>query len=340
MERDKLKDLWERHFGFRPKGSGKWLKCKCPMAPYTEAHSNNVDSSPSLTISVDEEGISFARCYTCSEKPYPLLKFLDELVRFTQADSLIEDFADSENKETPRIGLLGRKKENKAEEAEDDKDYTETLAQFKLPPNKQFIESKGVDLATALKYGIRSNAEPAECAIELGIRRTGILIPYFALDGKTCVGIKYRPLVHTQGPKYWYPCPLSQTAHLYGSWFLPEIDEDTHVFLCEGELDVMHLSMIGLFGIACAGSSMSPLQANFLSSFTEKVYALPDPDGAGLKLAMQAKPLLAEYGVKCHSLHVLMTKDPKEMSKEEIMGLVSTVDSAQTFIRRGDSNDG
>jgi hypothetical protein len=42
---------------------GKWVKCSCPLAPWT--HDSGKDNNPSFAIQVNEHGESIYNCYTC-----------------------------------------------------------------------------------------------------------------------------------------------------------------------------------------------------------------------------------------------------------------------------------
>jgi hypothetical protein len=47
----------------QPKPDGKWLRCSCPLAPWT--HQNHKDSHPSFAITVSEHEEPMFNCFTC-----------------------------------------------------------------------------------------------------------------------------------------------------------------------------------------------------------------------------------------------------------------------------------
>lgn len=85
------------------------------------------------------------------------------------------------------------------------------------------------------------------------------------------------------------------------------------MILCEGYMDVIALHQAGFSGaVASLGTAFTEQQANLLRRYTEEVLLCYDSDGAGVKAALRAIPILRRAGLRGKIIHMTPHKDPDE----------------------------
>lgn len=90
------------------------------------------------------------------------------------------------------------------------------------------------------------------------------------------------------------------------------------IILCEGYMDVISLHQAGFTNaVAPLGTAFTSNQALLLKRYTDEVILSFDSDGAGIKAALRALPILRENGLKGRVLSMKPFKDPDELIKEE-----------------------
>ncbi|MDO5574150.1 MAG: DNA primase [bacterium] len=89
-----------------------------------------------------------------------------------------------------------------------------------------------------------------------------------------------------------------------------------NMIICEGYMDVIALHQAG-FGqaVASLGTAFTSGQANLLRRYTEEVLLTYDSDGAGVKAALRAIPILKEAGLTAKVINMRPYKDPDEFIK-------------------------
>ena len=89
-----------------------------------------------------------------------------------------------------------------------------------------------------------------------------------------------------------------------------------NMIICEGYMDVIALHQAG-FGqaVASLGTAFTSGQANLLRRYTEEVLLTYDSDGAGVKAALRAIPILKEAGLTAKVIDMRPYKDPDEFIK-------------------------
>ncbi|MDD6037446.1 MAG: DNA primase [bacterium] len=88
------------------------------------------------------------------------------------------------------------------------------------------------------------------------------------------------------------------------------------MLLCEGYMDVIALHQAGFDNaVASLGTAFTPGHANLLKRYTKEIYLTFDSDGAGVKAALRAIPILKEAGLTCKVIHMEPYKDPDEFIK-------------------------
>ncbi len=88
------------------------------------------------------------------------------------------------------------------------------------------------------------------------------------------------------------------------------------IILCEGYLDVISMHQAGFDNaVASLGTALTEGHANILRRYTKDVYLSYDSDGAGVKAALRAIPILKEAGITCKIINMQPHKDPDEFIK-------------------------
>lgn len=88
------------------------------------------------------------------------------------------------------------------------------------------------------------------------------------------------------------------------------------ILLCEGYMDVIALHQAGFDNaVASLGTAFTSGHANLLRRYTKEVYLTFDSDGAGVRAALRAIPILKEVGMIAKVVNMQPYKDPDEFIK-------------------------
>ena len=91
-----------------------------------------------------------------------------------------------------------------------------------------------------------------------------------------------------------------------------------YLILCEGYMDVIAMHQAGFTNaVASLGTALTSQHCTLLKRFTNEVILSYDSDGAGVKAALRAIPLLRDAGVSTRVLRLRPYKDPDEFIKAE-----------------------
>ena len=89
-----------------------------------------------------------------------------------------------------------------------------------------------------------------------------------------------------------------------------------NLILCEGYMDVIALHQAGFTNaVASLGTAFTEQQAGLLRRYADEVLLAYDSDGAGVKAALRAIPLLRQAGITGRIIHLEPYKDPDELIK-------------------------
>ena len=89
-----------------------------------------------------------------------------------------------------------------------------------------------------------------------------------------------------------------------------------YFLVCEGYMDVIALHQAGFDNaVASLGTALTAGHANLLKRYTKEVYLTYDSDGAGVKAALRAIPILKEVGITTKVINMRPHKDPDEFIK-------------------------
>ena len=108
---------------------------------------------------------------------------------------------------------------------------------------------------------------------------------------------------------------FDKSRNLYGlnyarTWRKP------YMLICEGYMDVISMQQAGFTGaVASLGTAFTPGHANLLKRYTSQAILTYDSDGAGVKAALRAIPILKEAGISAKVLNLKPYKDPDEFMK-------------------------
>ncbi len=108
---------------------------------------------------------------------------------------------------------------------------------------------------------------------------------------------------------------FDKSRNLYGLNIARTTKKD-QILLCEGYMDVIALHQAGFDNaVASLGTAFTSGHANLLKRYTKEVYLTFDSDGAGVKAALRAIPILKEVGIVTKIINMRPYKDPDEFIK-------------------------
>lgn len=108
---------------------------------------------------------------------------------------------------------------------------------------------------------------------------------------------------------------FDKSRNLYGL-NIARSTRKSQLLLCEGYMDVIALHQAGFDNaVASLGTALTSGHANLLKRYTKEVYLTYDSDGAGVKAALRAIPLLKEVGIITKVINMRPYKDPDEFIK-------------------------
>ncbi|MCI5857376.1 MAG: DNA primase [Agathobacter sp.] len=108
---------------------------------------------------------------------------------------------------------------------------------------------------------------------------------------------------------------FDKSRNLYGL-HIARTTRKSQLLLCEGYMDVIALHQAGFDNaVASLGTALTSGHANLLKRYTKDVYLTYDSDGAGVKAALRAIPILKEVGITTKVINMRPYKDPDEFIK-------------------------
>lgn len=108
---------------------------------------------------------------------------------------------------------------------------------------------------------------------------------------------------------------FDKSRNLYALNFA-RLTKKPQILLCEGYMDVIALHQAGFDNaVASLGTAFTSGHASLLKRYTKEVYLTFDSDGAGVKAALRAIPILKEVGLQAKVINMKPYKDPDEFIK-------------------------
>ncbi len=108
---------------------------------------------------------------------------------------------------------------------------------------------------------------------------------------------------------------FDKSRNLYGMNFA-RASRENYILVCEGYMDVIAMHQAGFTNaVASLGTAFTGQHAMLLKRYTDQVILTYDSDGAGVKAALRAIPILKEAGLSVKVLNMRPYKDPDEFMK-------------------------
>ena len=108
---------------------------------------------------------------------------------------------------------------------------------------------------------------------------------------------------------------FDKSRNLYGL-NIARTTRKKYLILCEGYMDVISMHQAGFTNaVASLGTALTSGHASLLKRYTNEVYLTYDSDGAGVKAALRAIPILKEVGITTKVINMRPYKDPDEFIK-------------------------
>ena len=108
---------------------------------------------------------------------------------------------------------------------------------------------------------------------------------------------------------------FDKRRNLYGLNYA-RTSREKYILACEGYMDVIAMHQAGFTNaVASLGTAFTSQQAALLKRYTDTVILTYDSDGAGVRAALRAIPILKEVGISTRVLSLKPYKDPDEFIK-------------------------
>ncbi len=108
---------------------------------------------------------------------------------------------------------------------------------------------------------------------------------------------------------------FDKSRNLYGLNFA-RASRERYLLICEGYMDVIALHQAGFTNaVASLGTAFTSQHAMLLKRYTEQAVLTYDSDGAGVRAALRAIPILKDAGISVKVLNMQPYKDPDEFIK-------------------------
>ena len=108
---------------------------------------------------------------------------------------------------------------------------------------------------------------------------------------------------------------FDKSRNLYGLNYAKS-SRKKYMLICEGYMDVIAMHQAGFTNaVASLGTAFTSQHAMLIKRYTDQVILTYDSDGAGVKAALRAIPILKEVGISCKVLNMKPYKDPDEFIK-------------------------
>lgn len=108
---------------------------------------------------------------------------------------------------------------------------------------------------------------------------------------------------------------FDKSRNLYGLNYA-RLSREKYILICEGYMDVIAMHQAGFTNaVASLGTAFTTQHAQLIKRYTDKVVLTYDSDGAGVKAALRAIPILKEVGMSIRVLNMQPYKDPDEFIK-------------------------
>lgn len=345
----------------------RWIRCRCPLAPWT--HAKGTDSSPSFGITIrdqDDEGESVANCKTCGS--YWNGK------DFWHIEELIHKFwlvTGQYPKAASYEFTHGRKSdEHESINIKIKPEVKDDIPLYPLPTrilNKYPIIQHKIGIMEAInvmEYLSVQRGLPSWVYNYFGIRynadNNSMLFPLTGVDGKIYT-LRER-LCDVSQKKIWtvnsktsgFTDVVFSTTTKSGALFgLAQLDKTKRtVSICEGEIDAMKLFLYGAVNpLAAATNQITTAQCKAIHPYIDRIIHFPDAEHSGV---VTVKKLLSFFGktaikiqvadcgivkvpIDDYSTKLKNAKDPGDLrSQEQLNTILENLITPEEFIKKYD----
>jgi DNA primase len=287
--------------------TGSYLKhnlmCQCPYHNGT---------SPNFGIALYGEKKGLFRCMNinCLEKGtfFHLISFLDDITLSEAFEKFDIDFV-PENikalKKYLRENLLNKKRKTKyIKESILEKKFAPLKTKFK----NYLLEKRKVNMGTAKKFGI-------VCCVK-GKWKDRIVIPVRDVNGKLVSLVGRHITNNSRKNKVRKLKNTDRSDVLFG---LDLIKNKSHLYVVEGEFDVVYLQQHGVPAVSIGTTSISDKQKKLFTRYCDKITLAFDGDVLQSKLNDIKKPL--QDFIVVSVLRLPEDKDPNDLNAAEVKKL-------------------
>jgi hypothetical protein len=307
---------------------GKNVQISCPLARYSKAHKGNIDSHPSMGISIDSEGESFVNCFTCKWGS-TLQTFVDELFRvgfIDEAKALKVSSFLAGLEEAALDAMLNSiiPYDVRYEIADDDIFEEERLKPYARKTHKYAID-RGLSLTTIKCW---------EGGYDRKAQR--VLFPVRNFHGRL-VGAVGRTIYDEVKPPYMNYWEFTKGDFLFGEH---KVIRDTTMIVVEGLWDAISVwqalarnNMLRDYSVAALlGSDATLRQIRKIISMSSDVLLFLDNDSAGWAGSRKlGKALFRETLVRCVEYpQNSSVKDPDSLIRTGV-DICSLIEDAKLF---------
>ena len=259
---------------------GENISVACPLAPYTDKHKSDRDSSPSMGILVREGQPCLVNCFTCGFRAGNLTYLIKTLARYDRQKyshlvpivlKLEEiDYSLFVNQIPSYSDIAVKKREEAAKIVTIPEDSLGDRARKYTP----YLKERGITLETAKRW---------ESGFDREARR--VIFPVRSSKGELlgAIGRKIKKEVH--GPKYYEYFDFNKIKTLFGSHlYVP----GNSLIIVEGLFDAiltdqaLNYGLEGYSVVAILGSKITDWQVSKIISLAPEVILAFDNDEVGL----------------------------------------------------------
>ncbi|MCR5388698.1 MAG: DNA primase [Lachnospiraceae bacterium] len=333
MDKSDIVDVIGRYIKIERQGSD--YKCLCPF---------HNDRNPSMHVSRTKQ---LYHCFSCGAGGN-VITFLENYENFTYIEA-IKELADMYNVKLEEEELSPeRKKENdrRAKLFEIQKDAaTYFYLKLRSPGGEkayQYFKARGLSDETMKKFGLgfseyksddlykylKQKGYDDKLLIDSGLIKfdekrgchdafwNRAMFPIMDVRSKV---IAFGGRVMGDGEPKYLNSPETSIFHKSKNLYALNIARSSKrkgMVLCEGYMDVISLHQAGFDNaVAALGTAFTDNHALVLKKYVSDIYVCFDSDGAGVKAAVRAIPILKKAGLTARVINLEPYKDPDEFIK-------------------------
>jgi len=331
VDRSEITDVVSSYVRLTRKGSNYWGLC-----PFHN------EKTPSFSVSQEKQ---IYHCFGCG-KGGGVISFIMaiENLPFVEAVRLLAQRAGMEVPETgENEGYRRRKERLLTLNKEAARFFHETLKGAAGAAGAEYLFGKrGLSRGTVTRFGLGVAPDGWDNLIQAmtakGFSKRELLDAGLAVDSKKGrIYDRFRnrvifPIIDLRGevigfggrvlddstPKYLNSpdTPVYNKSRNLFALNIARKSKQGRIILTEGYMDTISLHQAGFdCAVASLGTSLTQEHAQLLSRYTKEAIIAYDGDGAGVKAAQRAIPILEQTGIQVRVLRVTGAKDPDEFIK-------------------------